>query len=136
MEDDRYTGHIPEHSRAYRGHVRFQGTWTEVTRLYWRTCNTYQVSEIRQHHKKGQAPQVRKQINAMLDQPANSRRGGLLRFKRYFETPEGLKRHVNKYGGVYYLWRGENRNGKGIFELNSTGFWMTDPNEYASTLFA
>ena len=136
LEDDRYTDHIPEHSQAYRGYVRFQGQWTEVTRLYWRTCNTYQVRAIRQHSRKGQAPQIRKKLNAMLDQPASERRSGLLRFKRYFETAEGLKRYVDKHGGVYYLWRGENRHGHGIFELNSTGFGMTTSNEHHATLFA
>ena len=136
LEDDRYFEHIPEHSQAYRGYVQFQGKWTEVIRFYWRTCNTYQVKGIRQHHRKGQAPQVRKRINDVLDQPASERRSGLLRFKRYFDTPEGLRKHVRKHGGVYYLWRGESRKGKGIFEINNTGFGVTYPNEYHATLFA
>jgi hypothetical protein len=72
----------------------------------------------------------------VLNQPANARRGGSLRFKRYFDTPEGLKRQVRKQGGVYYLWRGENRKGYGIFELNHSGFAITQPNEYQATLFA
>jgi hypothetical protein len=136
VERDRYFEHIPAHSQAYRGSVWFQGRWREVTRLYWQTCNSYQVSGIRQHPRKGQASKVRKCINDVLDQPANLRRGGSLRIKRYFDTPEGLKRHVNKYGGVYYLWRGENRKGYGIFELNSTGFAMTHQHEYQATCFA
>ena len=133
LEDDRYLDLIPAHSQAYRGYVQFQGQWTEVIRLYWRTCNTYQVKGIRQHHRKGQASKVRKSINDVLDQPANERRGGSLRSRRYFDTPEGLKRQVNKYGGVYYLWRGENRKGHGIFELNGTGFQVTYGDEYHST---
>jgi hypothetical protein len=134
LEDGRYVDHIPEHNQAYRGFVRFQGQWHAVTRLYWQTCNTYQISGIRQHPRKGQARKVRKRINAVLDQPASLVRGGLPRLKRYFDTPEGLKRQVRKHGGVYYLWRGENRRGYGIFELNGTGFWMTYPNEFHSTL--
>ena len=114
--------------------VRFQGQWREVTRLTWQTCNSYQVKGIRQHPRKGQASKVRNRINDLLDQPASVRRGGLLRFKRYFDTPEGLKRHVNKYGGVYYLWRGENRKGYGIFELNGTGFAVTALQEYQAML--
>ena len=136
LETARYLDHIPEHSQAYRGYVRFQGQWREVLRLYWQTCNTYQVSGIRQHPRRGQASKVRKCINDLLDQPANERRGGSLRFKRYFDTPEGLKRHVDKYGGVYYLWRGENAKGYGIFELNNIGFGVTSPYEYHATLFA
>ena len=84
----------------------------------------------------GQAAKVRKRINDVLGQPANVRRGGSLRLKRYFDTPEGLKRQVDKYGGVYYLWRGENAKGYGIFELNSSGFAMTYVQEYQATLFA
>jgi len=134
LEDGRYSDQIPAHSQAYRGYVRFQGRWREVTRLTWQTCNSYQVKGLRQHPRKGQAAKVRKCINDMLDQPANVRRGGSLRIKRYFDTPEGLKRQVDKYGGVYYLWRGENRKGYGIFELNGTGFRMTQVNEYHVTL--
>ena len=136
LEDDRYVDHIPEHNQGYRGHVYQQGRRQAVTRLYWRTCNTYQTRGIRQHPHKGQAARVRKAINALLDQPAAERRSGLLRRKRYFDTPEGLKRYVRRHGGVYYLWRGENRRGYGIFELNSTGFCMTYANEYQATLFA
>ena len=109
LEDDRYTDHIPDHSQAYRGFVRFQGEWAEVTRLYWRTCNTYQIKGIRQHPRLGQARSVRKRLNGMLDQPAEEKRGGRPRCKRYFETAEGVKRYVDKHGGAYYLWRGENR---------------------------
>ena len=135
-ETDRYLEHIPAHSQAYRGALRFQGQWRAVTRLYWQTCNTYQVHGLRQHPRKGQAGKVRKAINNVLDQPANERRGGSLRSRRYFDTPEGLKRQVDRYGGAYYLWRGENRRGWGIFELNGTGFWVTYPDEYQVRLRA
>jgi hypothetical protein len=47
-----------------------------------------------------------------------------------------LKRQVDRYGGAYYLWRGENRRGWGIFELNGTGFWVTYPDEYQVRLRA
>jgi hypothetical protein len=134
VEGDRYFKYIPAHSQAYRGYVRFQGQWREVRRLYWQTCNSYQVRGIRQHPRRGQAGKVRKAINTVLNQPANARRGGSLRFKRYFETPEGLKRQADKYGGAYYLWCGENHKGHGIFELNSTGFRQTQVNEFHSTL--
>ena len=134
VEDARYFNYIPAHSQAYRGTVRFQGQWRVVTRLYWQTCNSYQVKGMRQHPRRGQAGKVRKAINDVLNQPANARRGGSLRFKRYFETPEGLKRQVDKHGGVYYLWCGENSKGHGIFELNGTGFRQTQVNEFQSTL--
>ena len=134
IEDDRYFNSIPAHSLAYRGTVCFQGQWRAVTRLYWQTCNSYQVKGMRQHPRRGQAGKVRKAINNVLNQPANTRRGGSLRFKRYFETSEGLKRYVDKHGGTYYLWRGENRKGHGIFELNGTGFRQTQINEFHATL--
>jgi hypothetical protein len=134
LDDAAYAESIPAHSQAYQGYQRRGGRWVAVVRLYWRTCNTYQVTGIRQHPRKGQAPQVRKRINAVLDQPASERRGGWLRSKRYFDSAEGLRRHVQKHGGVYYLWRGENRKGYGIFELNRDGFWRTTPEEFHSTL--
>ena len=52
VEDERYFNHIPAHSQAYRGTVRFQGQWREVTRLYWQTCNSYQVKGMRQHPRR------------------------------------------------------------------------------------
>src|SRR5690606_28703485 len=43
---DAFFYHIPEHSQTYVAQVTFQGQPTQVTRLYWRMPNTYQVVGI------------------------------------------------------------------------------------------
>jgi hypothetical protein len=123
---------IPEHARAYVANVRWNGNYSQIVRVYWRMPNTYLVKGIRQHPKRGQATSVRKIVNNELDQPTTLRRGGLQRYKRYFDSAERLRRHVKKHGGIRYLWRGESRYKKGIFEPNENGFALTHSCERAS----
>jgi hypothetical protein len=128
-EDDRYFDHIPEHSQPYVAQVHFQGQWQRVIRIRWRTSNTYQVSAIRQHHRRGQASKVRKAINDLFELPAADKRGGTHPLRRYFDNAKHLKDYTAKHDSMGYLWRGENRRGRGIFEINNKGFWFTHANE-------
>lgn len=75
---------------------------------------------------------MRKAVNGVLGQPANEKRGGALPSRRYFDSERHLKRHLRQYGGVGYLWRGENRHGHGLLEINNDGFGQTWPNERVS----
>ena len=131
-EDERYAGDIPEHSYPYVARVKFQGQWQEVVRIRWRTSNTYQTSGIRQHPKRGQARKVRKAVNGMFEQPADGKRCGPHPLKRYFDNAKHLKDYTAKKLCIAYLWRGENWLGQGVFEINTTGFWFTWPNERVS----
>ncbi|MEO8611654.1 MAG: hypothetical protein ABI690_27390 [Chloroflexota bacterium] len=123
---------IPEHCRSYLANVAWNGNFSQIVRVFWRMPNTYIVKGIRQHPRRGQAAQVRKIVNAQLDQPTSQRRSGLPRFKRYYDSAKQLRDHVKKHGGVRYLWRGESKYGRGIFEPNENGFAETKPNERAS----
>ena len=123
---------IPDHCRAYVANVSWNGQYSQIVRVFWRMPNTYLVKGIRQHPKRGQASQVRKIVNCQLDQPTSSRRGGLHRFKRYFDSAERLRAHVKKHGGIRYLWRGESKYRRGIFEPNENGFAVTRANERTS----
>jgi hypothetical protein len=129
-EDDRYADHIPEHSTPYVAQVKFQGQLQQVIRIRWRTSNTYQVSNIRQHPKRGQAKKVRKAVNHTSELPAENKRGGMQRLnKMYFDNAKHLKVYTAKYHTIGYLWRGEARWGRGVFEINNIGFWLTYANE-------
>jgi hypothetical protein len=123
---------IPDHARVYVANVLWNGHYSQIVRVYWRMSNTYLVKGIRQHHRRGQAAQVRKIVNFQLDQPTTSRRGGLQRFKRYFDSAKGLRAHIKKHGGIRYLWRGESKFKRGIFEPNENGFAVTRANERTS----
>lgn len=131
-EDDRYFDYIPEHSQPYVAQVHFQGQWQRVIRIRWRTSNSYQVSAIRQHHRHGQAKKVRKAVNDLFEHPTAEKRGGTHSLKRYFDDVKRLKVYTAKHDSMGYLWRGENRKGRGIFEINNTGFWFTHANERAA----
>lgn len=122
---------IPEHNQAYVAEVKDQGKRIQIVRIYWRLPNTYFVTGIRQHSRRGQASKVRKIVNSEFDEPTTSRRGGLHRFKLYFDSGEQLRVFVGKHGGVRYLWRGENRHRRGIFEPNDNGFGVIRANERA-----
>ena len=128
-EDGRYSGHIPAHSQPYVARVKFQGQWQDVVRIRWRTSNSYQISGIRQHPKRGQARKVRQAVNSTIEQPASQSEGGPLVLKRYFDNARHLKDYTAKHHSIGYLWRGENRAGQGVFEINCTGFWFTWANE-------
>jgi hypothetical protein len=132
VEHNDWYDFIPDYCKTYIANVRDGEKYNHVVRVFWRLPNTYMAHGIRQHPKRGQASKVRKLVNSALDQPTNVRRGGLQRFKRYFDSGERLRRHVKKYGGVRYVWCGESRYKKGIFEPNENGFPVTSANERAS----
>lgn len=133
---------IPEHAQSYVANVREQGKVIEQVRVYWRLPNTYLIQGIHQHPHKGQASKVRKVVNAEFDQfsteqsaenmPADVMRGGLPRFKLYFGDAKAVRRHVRKYDGFGYVWRGLNRHGHGIFEPCRNGYVFTYAKERAS----
>ena len=103
------------------------------SRFLWQISNTYLVKGIREHRHKGQAKKVRKAVNQqLLEQPANSRRGGSPVRKLYFDSPKRLRQHLKKHEGAYYLWRGENRHNHGIFEATDTGWSETHAKERLS----
>jgi len=132
---------IPEHAQSYVANTGFKGQVVEEIRIFWRLPNTYFVKNVRQHPHKGQASKVRKVVNRELDQfaaeqsagnmPAADMRGGLPRFKFYFNNEKAVRRHVRKYGGFGYVWRGENRHGQGIFEPCRNGYVFTHAKERA-----
>jgi hypothetical protein len=47
----------------------------------------------------------------------------------YFDNAKHLKVYTAKYHTIGYLWRGEARWGRGVFEINNIGFWLTYANE-------
>jgi hypothetical protein len=103
-------------------------------RLRWQLPNTYLVSGYREHARRGQARKVRKVVNALLHEPADLWRGGLLHGqKRYFDKAERLHGYRKKYvdAAVTYLWLGENRWRHGIYEYTSTGYKETEVAERA-----
>ena len=103
-----------------------------VVRVFWQLPNTYKPHGIRQHPRRGQAGKVRKTANACFNHPANQRRGGKHRLRRYFDSGEGLRTYTAKHHIQGYLWRGENRLGVGMFEPSVDGFGLTRPCERAS----
>lgn len=101
-------------------------------RLMWQLSNTYKVKGIKEHHHKGQAPKVRKQVNNQLQQPANQWRGGSPVVLLYFDSAKQLRGYLKDHDGVYYLWRGRNRHKQGIFEATETGWAETQARERIS----
>lgn len=125
--------YIPDHAQAYLANRRANGQRIEEVRLYWRIPNTYQVTGIREHPRKGQARKVRKLVNDELEQPADIRRGGLPSSKLYFDDTKHLLAYNKKHGvKLRYLWRGENLYQKGMFEPTLTGYGETFARERAS----
>lgn len=122
---DKHFHHIPEHAVVYARKTKHQNKFG----FRWRISNTYKTRYCRQHPHKGQASKVRRAVNRVLEQPANQRRGGLPVRKLYFETAKSLRAYLDKHEGVYQLWRGENKQGHGIFEVNSEGYAQTKANE-------
>lgn len=123
--------YVPDHATRYVARSA-EGL---VLRIRWQVSNSYTVSGLRQHAHKGQASKVRNACREVADMPADEGRGGWHRL--YFETAEGMKRYSRKHnyrtGETYaYVWRGENRTGQGIFELNLDGFPMTRANDNVS----
>lgn len=98
-------------------------------RLIWQIPNTYKIKGIKEHPAKGQAPRVRKAVNQQLQQPANQWRGGSPVVLLYFDTAKRLRAYLNEHQGVYYLWRGTNRQRHGIFEATATGWAETQARE-------
>lgn len=133
---------IPEHALPYLANVREGQRWKQEQRFYWRIPNTYLVTGIRQHPKRGQAFKVRQAVLTTLDQIGGLPRSGKpdqpafhlgqAPERRYFEDPKKLKRYVQKHGcSERLLWRGENVRGYGMFEP-TLSYGMTHANERAS----
>lgn len=125
----KFYDYVPAHAQSYTALVRFKGRIVRVNRIRWQLPNTYQINGLREHHRLGQALKVRKAVNAELSLPATSRRGGLL--KLYFDCPQDLRRLVRKAPdiGARYVWRGEDRQGQGTFEINENGIPETAAGE-------
>ena len=117
--------YIPHLATSFVAWVRWQGKPLRVARIRWQLANTYLVGRIKQHHRKGQAAKVRRRVNAVTDMPANERRGGWHRL--YFDHAGTLRQFVRQHpeADARYVWRGENRVGQGIFEINASGFPLT-----------
>ncbi len=118
--------HIPHYATSYVAWVRWQGKPRKVARIRWQLPNTYLVNTIKEHHKKGQAAKVRRRVNIETEiMPADERRGGWPRL--YFDLAETLRQFVRKHpeAEARYVWRGENRAGQGILEINADGFPLT-----------
>ena len=81
---------IPEHCRSYVANVALEWQFLPDRARVLADAQHLYGQGIRQHHHRGQAAEVRKIVNAQLDQPTSQRRGGLHRFKRYYDTCEGL----------------------------------------------
>jgi hypothetical protein len=121
----------PPYSQPYVANVYTKDGWQQVMRVYWQLPNSYEPHGIRQHPRKGQASKTRKAANDCFDLPANERRGGMHRLRRYFDSGEGLRSYTDKYNTVGYLWRGENKRGAGMFEPSGDGFGVTTARERA-----
>lgn len=138
--DDRAASHIPDHSYAYvtsRGQVRIR----------WRQPNSYNPKAIRQHPHKGQSRKARtRAVLAAWYQPVELCAHELttLAFdrshrvpRRYFATSQALKAFLNRLRRrnrgqplvPRYIYRGEDRNGHGIWELSFDGEVVTSANE-------
>jgi len=120
----------PPHAVAYVAKVTFNGETRLEPRYRWQMSNSYLTPLIGQHCAKGQARKVRRAVNHSLNQPVDQRRDGLPGLKLYFDSAESLRIFLKKHHQeVGYLWRGENKHGHGIFEVNNTGFGLTRKNE-------
>ena len=124
-------GHItpPADSQVYTAKVFTSAGVEYVTRLFWRLPNTYSVSGIRQHPRKGQARKVRATVNEQFDYPADQRHGGTHNQKRYFTSGDHLRWFMEKHALICYLWRGANKRWVGFWELSMDGFGVTRPGE-------
>ena len=124
-----FYNHIPTHAVDYRADVRFRRRVQRVRRVRWQLPNTYLTTDLKEHPRAGQARKVRRAVNAELSLPASLGRGGPL--KLYFDQPEHLRRTLRKHPevGARYVWRGEDQLGKGIFEINDSGFALTHARE-------
>jgi hypothetical protein len=118
--------------------VRFQGQMVEDVRLFWQLPNTYH-STIQPHAHRGQSAKVRRAVTS--EYPAEIKRGG--QCLRYLPSPDALKRRyrslkfrMGKYGDTtkpVYVYVGRHkRSQRGVFEINSSGFVLTEPNERLS----
>ncbi len=131
-DHERFFEHIPHYATNYVAWVRWQGKPRRVARIRWQLPNTYLVGTIKEHHKKGQAAKVRRRVNAETEiMPADERRGGWPRL--YFDQAGTLRKFVCKHpeAEARYVWRGENRVGQGILEINGDGFPLTHALERA-----
>jgi hypothetical protein len=138
--DDRAASHIPDHSYSYvtsRGQVRIR----------WRQPNSYNPKSIRQHPHKGQSRKARtRAILAAWYQPVELCAHDLttLAFdrshrvpRRYFADSRALRAFLKRLkrrnrGQPFvarYVYRGEDRNGHGIWELSLDGEVATSANE-------
>ncbi len=120
---------IPAHAVGYWADVRYKRRIKRVKRTRWQMPNTYRTTGLKEHYRAGQARKVRRAVNAELSLPAPLGRGGPLKF--YFDQPEHLRRTLRKHpeAGPRYIWRGEDQSGKGIFEINESGFALTHAKE-------
>jgi hypothetical protein len=121
----------PLHSQPYVAEVHTASGIETAIRVYWQLPNTYDPHGIRQHPYKGQARKTRKAANNCFDPPADERRGGMHRLKRYFDSGESLRSYTQQHQTQGYLWRGENRQGVGMFEPSENGFGVTTARERA-----
>lgn len=138
--DDRAASHIPDHSYSYvtsRGQVRIR----------WRQPNSYTPKSIRQHPHKGQSRKARtRAILAAWYQPVELCAHDLttLAFdrshrvpRRYFADSRALRAFLKRLkrrnrGQPFvtrYVYRGEDRNRHGIWELSLDGEVATSANE-------
>lgn len=136
--DDRIVDYLPEHSYSYvtrRGQMR----------LRWRQPNRYKVKNIKEHPHKGQSRKARlaAAITAWHQPVETCAPHDLIEFskvpfdrshrvpKRYFENAKALKKFLERlarHGRVgispatpRYVYRGEDPNRHGIYELSLDG---------------
>jgi len=141
--DDQAASYIPDHSYTYvtsRGQMRIR----------WRQPNSYNPKSIRQHPHKGQSRKARtKATLAAWYQPVELCAHDLstLAFdrshrvpRRYFATSRALRAFLKRLkrrnrGQPFmarYVYRGEDRNRHGIWELSLDGEVATSVNERMS----
>ena len=143
-DDERVADHIPSHSYTYvtrQGQIRFR----------WRQPNSYRPTTIRQHPHKGQSRKARTQAAMAawyppvelcahpLETLAFDRSHRVPR--RYFATSKALKallkrlKKRNRPDGPStsrYVYRGQDRNDHGIWELSLDGEVETSADERMS----
>lgn len=131
---------IPDHARPYLANVKREGRYAQVIRYRWRIPNTYISSAIREHPKRGQNHKVLRIVKRLLDQAAGgfsrpAKAGQPTYFfgrafeKLYFHDGKQIKRYVQrKRCSERFLWRGEDRYGRGVFEP-TLSYGQTYPNE-------
>lgn len=142
-DDDQAAGRIPAHSYSYV-------TRTGAMRIRWRQPNSYRPKAIRQHPHKGQSRKARtKAVLAAWYQPVELRAHALttLAFDRshrvprsYFATSRALRAFLKRLrrrnrdhpSVSRYIYRGEDRNRHGIWELSLDGEVQTAANERMS----